>query len=271
MLRLRPQDVCPFSPQTRARSFSADLCSAFSGGPIEKLTPRGVAKLVSRLVWDQEAAGSSPVTPTKKVFAILTDMNALGPTTWDEVFATWAASEEQNPGWINVATKIKGWPDWRSWRMFTATSLHLPARTWTLEEFTDPMTEIPSMLVGPFTGWQKRLPAPNTHTFADLVNIPEQYNHFGSNVDLQKLENNFPLHTKLTGLRRPDGRIVLIEGHHRATVVALAAHDKKTISFPTPVTIFMAELGNDESELLDAVLARGSSKNPPESTTDSEK
>ena len=30
------------------------------------MTNRGVAQLVARLLWEQDAAGSNPVTPTKK-------------------------------------------------------------------------------------------------------------------------------------------------------------------------------------------------------------
>ena len=40
------------------------------------------------------------------------------------------------------------------------------------------MHDIPAMLVGPFTGWQSRLPKPNVHSFADLVAIPEQRTFF---------------------------------------------------------------------------------------------
>lgn len=163
-----------------------------------------------------------------------------------------------------MATEVKGWPDWESWRMFMANQLKLPGRTWKFFSFDDPMAEIPAILVGPFSGWQARLPAPNVHTFADLIHIPEQYEFYRPNEGLATLQSSWPHQTCFTGLRRPDGRIICIEGHHRATAVALAAHDHRIIQFGE-VRIALADMDQSEGSLLDEVLARGSTKVPPDS------
>lgn len=127
-------------------------------------------------------------------------------------------------------------------------------------EFTDPMAEIPAMLVGPYHGWQSRFPAANKHTFADLVRIPEQEAWARGHEKIASMMADFPSGTELIGLRRTDtGQIICIEGHHRATAVALAAKDGKSI-VSTPIRIALADIRPDELGILDAMLARGSEK-----------
>lgn len=187
-------------------------------------------------------------------------MKRLAETTWAVVFDHWRISEASNPDWIYTATKVKGWPDWESWRMFTANQLKFPQRTWAVDEFTDPMNEIPALLVGPYSGWQSRLPKPNACTFAELVNIKKNYQDFAPRASTQRLISRFPADALLTGLRKSDGAIVLLEGHHRATAVAIAEHDKMMVNFSGPVQIALADFDQADDDLLDRVLARGSEK-----------
>lgn len=187
----------------------------------------------------------------------------IQPTTWEEIFQDWKQREGNDPGWIHCATVLKGWDSWESWRRFTAEQIGASTREWNLFEFTDPMSEIPNMLVGPFTGWQSRLPAPNKHTFADLVRIPEQEVSFRAHEKVISMMKHFPPSTMFVGLRlEGTDRIVCIEGHHRATAVALATLDGKQIDFDGPAQIALATLKTNKIHLLDDVLARGSSKNP---------
>ena len=54
------------------------LTKAAICGTIKQTKNRGVAQLVARDVWDVDAAGSNPVTPTK--IAVLTAVEAAGET-----------------------------------------------------------------------------------------------------------------------------------------------------------------------------------------------
>lgn len=188
-------------------------------------------------------------------------MKALTSTTWPEVFAGWREREAKNPAWIRTATEIKGWSDWESWRQHTVSQMRLDERAWTVYELSDPMTEIPAMLAGPYSGWQKRFPVPNVGTFADLANSLKDAAEFSANKTIQNLWKGFPAETGLIGLRWPDEKIVLVEGHHRAMAVALAAHDGRTMTFGK-VRIALADLTVADDGLMDRVLARGTSKEP---------
>lgn len=185
-------------------------------------------------------------------------MKFIKDTTWQEVFEEWKRKEGSDPGWFNVATKVKGWPDWESWRRFGAKQIGAEQRDWKLYEFDDPTKEVPEMLVGPFTGWQSRLPEKNKCTFADLVNIPEQYEHFKNHNKVVSMLGEFPPDTEMIGfLREEDGKIICLEGHHRAVTVAIAEKEGKKIDFKGKVRIALAELKKEEKDLMDKVLERG--------------
>jgi hypothetical protein len=183
-------------------------------------------------------------------------------TTWGEVFGGWRKREADNPGWVHCATEIKGWPDWESWRRFSAGRIYADKRDWQIFEFTDPANEIPKMLIGPYSGWQSELPEKNTASFEDLLDIPERYYQFSEHDEVLSIVNGLPFTTEFIGLIREDnGKIVCIEGHHRATAIALAKKQGKTIDFNgVKITIALAGLPEDEVHLIDDMLKRGSSK-----------
>lgn len=191
-------------------------------------------------------------------------MKLIKNTTWQEVFKGWRNREASNPGWIRCATQIKGWPDWESWRKHSAKQIKADQREWQLYEFTDPLNEVPSMLVGPYSGWQSRFPKKNVATFEELVEIPEQFEKLSKNENVQSIIKGLPFTTEFIGLINDDiDKIVCLEGHHRATAIALAKKLGKKIDFTnSKITIALAHLPVDEVEIIDKVLKRGTSKNP---------
>lgn len=183
-------------------------------------------------------------------------------TTWEEVFEGWRSREANNPGWIRTATEIKGWPDWESWRKFTASQIGAESRIWKIYEFIDPINDIPAMLVGPYGGWQAKLPEKNKNSFEELSDIPKNYEFFKNHDAVATLARNFPCPTEFIGLIREDnGKLVCLEGHHRATAVALAKKEGRKINCEN-IRIAVTHLPKDECQILDEVLRRGTSKNP---------
>jgi len=193
-------------------------------------------------------------------------MELLTKTTWEEVFDGWRKREANNPGWIETATKIKGWPDWESWRRFTASQIRADKLIWGKYKFTNPLVEISSMLVGPYTGWQSMLLNKNISSFNDLLEIPERYNQFREHDTVVSIMNSMPFDTEFIGLLRKDNnKIVCLEGHHRAVAIALAKKLNKKIDFSKAnIIISLAHLSEKDNYLLDDTLKRGSSKNPKE-------
>jgi len=190
-------------------------------------------------------------------------MRLINNTTWEKVFDGWRQREANDPGWTNCATNIKGWPDWESWRGFTVSQFGLEELSWQIFEFTDPINEIPAMLIGPYSGWQARVTKKNQSTFEDLLNIPEQFDFFSKHDKVLSMITDLPFPTEFIGLIREDqNKIVCIEGHHRATAVALAKKQGRSIDFKGEITIALAKLTKDQVSVLDNALKRGTSMNP---------
>ncbi|MDF1497572.1 MAG: hypothetical protein P1P90_05980, partial [Patescibacteria group bacterium] len=78
-------------------------------------------------------------------------MEFVNDTNWEAVFQNWKKREGGSPAWIKCATEVKGWTDWESWRRFSASLVRASERRWELYRFTDPMKEVPEMLVGPYS------------------------------------------------------------------------------------------------------------------------
>lgn len=190
-------------------------------------------------------------------------MKFLRDTTWEEVFNGWRGREASNPAWIACATKVKGWPDWESWRRFTASQIDAESRVWKIFKITDPMKEIQEMFIGPFSGWQSRIINKNNTTFRELIDIPEQYHHFSTHDGVVSILKGLPFTTEFIGILREDrDKIVLLEGHHRATAIAIVAKEKRQIDFENVnITMALARLPADECPMLDDILKRGTSKN----------
>jgi len=189
-------------------------------------------------------------------------MRYLEETGWEEIFNGWRQREAENPEWVECAIKVKGWPDWESWRRFMGEQIRVHERIWTWYEIDDPLNEIPAMLMGPFQGWQTKVEghfAANSASFADLVNIPEQDAALRENAAIASVLAGLPFSTDLIGLRRSDtGRLVVYDGSHRATAWALAQKEGRVLDTRrTQVRMAVAELGHDELALLDEVLKRG--------------
>jgi len=191
-------------------------------------------------------------------------MRFVKDITWSEVFEGWRKREVNNPGWVECATKIKGWPDWESWRGFTASQIGADKHQWQIFKLTNPASEIPKMLIGPYSGWQFRLSKKNVGTFEDLLNIPEQYDFFSQHDGVLRIMSGLPFSSEFIGLRRKDlNKIVCLEGHHRAVAITLAKKQGKQIDFSrVDINIALTNLKEDEVYLLDKMTKRGTAKEP---------
>ncbi|MFH1259290.1 MAG: hypothetical protein ABII74_05685 [Elusimicrobiota bacterium] len=180
-------------------------------------------------------------------------------TTWLEVFEGWRSREANDPGWINCAVNIKGWPDWASWRNYTAAQFGAEKREWKIYRIANPSKVVSEMLVGPYASWQNRLPEKNVLSFATMLEIPENYESLSKNDKILSMIKNFPIGTRFIGLVRSDNKkIVCVEGHHRATAVALAVKNRQPLRLGEDMAIALCELASSEDKLLDEILAKGS-------------
>lgn len=188
-------------------------------------------------------------------------MKSLEDTSWDDVFEKWRGREAADPGWIQCATEVKGWPDWESWRRFSAELLGAEQLEWRRYLVENPEIELPALLVGPFQGWQNRLNVKNAASFADMMADPVQAAFFSQHEKVRSMMANFPAPTELIAVQRDDsGKIVCIEGHHRSAAVALGTVLGQAVQFTGPVTLALARLPTERVQVLEEMLRRGSSR-----------
>lgn len=181
--------------------------------------------------------------------------------SWEEVFSGWWQREAQDPGWIECATIVKGWPDWESWRRFMAKQFLAEARTWMRYRILDPANFLPNQQIGPFQGWhlldyfKTRPNVPmKERTFAKAAELFQERLMRGAKI--MDMVRNFPLKTELIGLPG-----ICMEGSHRSAAVALAEALKTPIDFSNrEVTIVMGSTLENDEALLAEMLKQGSNK-----------
>ncbi len=177
---------------------------------------------------------------------------------WPEVFEHWREREAIMPEWIHCATKIKGWPNWESWRMNSAHQFDAPHRTWKQFEIKNPFKTIPQWLLGPFPSWFRdyfpHFEKYEEHTFQEMV---EKNNSFlQRHKKIEDIIRHFPCPTEMIGIwLSQEQKMVCYEGTHRATAVALAQYTVKNISFPILPKIVVTEFTDKEKKFLDIMLS----------------
>lgn len=157
----------------------------------------------------------------------------IKPFAWQEIFDIWRELEAWQESWKRHWTE-RGFDSWDEWREAYAAPLHPETLTWELYQITDPAKDLPFFYGTPTKSWiEKAYNGETTKQLSSIVHLPI----VAENDKILDIKKDFPKETMLTGLVH-NGKIILIEGMHRAC--AIATWDAKT-PFIGKITIALAE------------------------------
>lgn len=195
------------------------------------------------------------------VYIMLEKLEYVKGITCEDVFQAWKENEAEDAGWIHCATVIKGWEDWESWRRNTLTVLGAENMVWKLYTIRNVEEVVPNMLIGPFNGWQARVTRKNKTSFEEMLAVQENFDFYAHHGKVLDIMNHFPEKAWMTGVYVEEtDKIVCIEGHHRATAVALAKKQGKKMDIEKGVCIALATLPKGQEDVFDRMLEQGTSK-----------
>jgi len=151
-------------------------------------------------------------------------LRPIKPLSWADVFSLWRDGESLLPRWIEHYRK-SGFASWDDWRANTLRDLHQQSLTWTLFELIDATLHVPDFIGGPFRPWiAKYYDGARSRAFREIVKSPA----LRSNPIVREMVADFPKETYIVGLQTEAG-IVVIEGMHRCSALALAAESNARI------------------------------------------
>lgn len=162
-----------------------------------------------------------------------TGLKSLGPISWSKLFRAWEKREARQTGWIRHYRE-RGFSSWREWRTNAYKVLNPQQRPWILYHVDRPELIVPTWYIGPFQGWKKHYRG-QAVTFRTLAKWPTIQRH----GKVASIVRRFPSTTQLLGVIW-HGKIVVIEGTHRACAVAIAARRGKKLR--TSMTIALTPL-----------------------------
>ena len=176
----------------------------------------------------------------------------IRPLCWEEVFLFWYEGEGKNPNWINLA-KERGFASWADWRLKGyAERFQCANAKWGLYEIAKPGEIVSDWFGGPFRTWiERHYSGAKTKTFGELANQADVYEHAG----IKSMTENYPKDSIITALKLTDGRIVVIEGSHRACALAVMA--KNGQDYPDKLIFAIGE--SDLSDL--PIVGQNTEKN----------
>jgi len=183
--------------------------------------------------------------------------------TFDEVFKIWLDIEVGRKEGRNIlpVAREKGFTSIAEWRLATALRLGMDKKEWQKVTIENPGEELPNIIVGPYTGWQRLLDHSLETTFGQAVEIPEFLEWCKTHDRIVPLAEKFPQETPVILYRRPDGKFIQVEGGHRICAVAYAKKIGKPIRFnPNSITALVAEADQQDLENMRVFLNQGTGK-----------
>jgi hypothetical protein len=158
------------------------------------------------------------------------------PLTWEEVFVMWEEEEAHLPRWIEHYTK-RGFGSWKEWRESSVENLHPGNLKWALFAVTD-NSMIQVFYAGPFRAWQNKY-----YGRDDIIRFDRLAENPGlqNDTNIEGLMNAFPKESTLVGLQQ-DGKIIVIEGMHRCSAIAVAF--KKDLPINAKLFIALADFND---------------------------
>lgn len=182
------------------------------------------------------------------------NLKLLQLTTWKKIFQTWKKQEGSNPDWQNVAIQ-NGWNSWDEWRSNSVSMFDAQNREWHEYEIEQPLDTIPDIFVGPYKSWQKHFDKSLVKTFKNLAEEKTEW----VQTELKNYRIDvFPAKSILIGVFIEElDRMYLIEGHHRASYIALSKLEGKDVQFTQNPTIAVTTMKQSEMALLEQMLEVG--------------
>ena len=134
----------------------------------------------------------------------------------------WFKNEGAKPNWMSLAQE-RGYASWADWRIKEcATPFDCRNAKWGYYEITDPAHVIENWQGGPFRTWiERHYDGKKSRTFSEIVTRPEISGHLGIRARMA----DYPVDIPIIAMEMIDGKIIVIEGMHRACALALMAKE----------------------------------------------
>jgi len=137
----------------------------------------------------------------------------------------------------------RGYSSWDEWRENYAAPLRPETLDWQLYEIKDPLEIFPQIYGVPSHGWiEKAYDGKITMKLQNIIDLPV----IKDNPKILDIRNNFPTETMFTGIVH-EGRVVLIEGMHRASAL-VGWNENKTLK--SKITIALADWKEEEIPII---------------------
>ena len=134
---------------------------------------------------------------------------------WSSIFDDWRRMEASQPSWKEHWEK-RGFSSWDEWRNDYIGPFRPASLTWFLYKIKDPVNVLPLFYGVPSKTWiRMAYEGETTKQLKEILEAPVVC----ENPKIFGIGKNFPRKTMLTGVLHED-RIVLVEGMHRACVLA---------------------------------------------------
>lgn len=162
------------------------------------------------------------------------ELEKVSDLLWEEVWSIWADSESHIETWRRMA-KNRGFRSWAHWRAKVyARPFGCHQASWGMYQLTNPLEAIGSFWGGPFRAWVDNWYGKDrSRNFSFLADVQE----IRRNVKVCSILENYPFSKPLICLKLATGRIVVIEGMHRACALAIMAKKGQAAASPLNLAI----------------------------------